>query len=148
VDNIERVLSRGERIELLVDKTGAMSGQARAFRKRSQTLRRRMWWRNTKLIALTVFVVVVRSLPMENGGTVLMPSLTATCLPARGFCLRCQSAALQIVISYSFPLASPFFFVVECSLVQLIPRLASLIVQLSNVLTSVVLPLLGIPSVT
>ncbi|GAA93788.1 uncharacterized protein L969DRAFT_43102 [Mixia osmundae IAM 14324] len=59
VQNVEQILSRGERIELLVDKTDAMSTQARAFRKRSQALRRKMWWKNTKLMALTAFVVVL-----------------------------------------------------------------------------------------
>jgi vesicle-associated membrane protein 7 len=57
--NIEAILSRGERIELLVDKTDSMSHQAAAFRKRSQVLRRKMWFKNVKLIALTGFVVVV-----------------------------------------------------------------------------------------
>lgn len=35
VHNVEAILSRGERIELLVDKTDNLSSQARAFRKRS-----------------------------------------------------------------------------------------------------------------
>lgn len=39
VKSIDAVLSRGERIELLVDKTDQMSTQARAFRKRSTVLR-------------------------------------------------------------------------------------------------------------
>jgi vesicle-associated membrane protein 7 len=33
VHNVEQILSRGERIELLVDKTDALSGQAWAFRR-------------------------------------------------------------------------------------------------------------------
>lgn len=33
VQNVEQILSRGERIELLVDKTDALSGQAWAFRR-------------------------------------------------------------------------------------------------------------------
>lgn len=57
--NIDAVLSRGERIELLVDKTDQMSAQARAFRKRTVVLRRKMWWKNVKvLIAIGVSVVV------------------------------------------------------------------------------------------
>jgi len=36
VQNVEAILSRGERIELLVDKTDDLSHQAKAFRKRSQ----------------------------------------------------------------------------------------------------------------
>lgn len=39
VKNVEQVLSRGERIDLLVDRTNDMSSQAFAFRKRSTVLR-------------------------------------------------------------------------------------------------------------
>ncbi|KAM0749490.1 synaptobrevin-domain-containing protein [Meredithblackwellia eburnea MCA 4105] len=55
VKNIDAVLSRGERIELLVDKTDGLSTQARAFRKRSTQLRRKMWWKNIKVIILIIF---------------------------------------------------------------------------------------------
>lgn len=57
-ENIERVLERGERIETLVDKTDRLGGSARDFRMRTRDLRRRMWWKNTKLMVLLVVVVV------------------------------------------------------------------------------------------
>ena len=57
-ENIERVLERGERIDLLVDKTDRLGGSAHDFRVRSRGLRRRMWWKNVKLMALLVVVVV------------------------------------------------------------------------------------------
>ena len=57
-ENIERVLERGERIDLLVDKTDRLGGSARDFRVRSRGLRRRMWWKNVRLMALLVVVVV------------------------------------------------------------------------------------------
>lgn len=57
-ENIERVLERGERIDLLVDKTDRLGGSAHDFRIRSRGLRRRMWWKNTKLMVLMVIVVV------------------------------------------------------------------------------------------
>lgn len=57
-ENIERVLERGERIDLLVDKTDRLGGSARDFRVRSRGLRRRMWWKNVKLMALLVVVVI------------------------------------------------------------------------------------------
>lgn len=57
-ENIERVLERGERIDLLVDKTAGLQTGAREFRVRSRGLRRRMWWKNTKLMVLLVFVCV------------------------------------------------------------------------------------------
>ncbi|KAI7888672.1 synaptobrevin-domain-containing protein [Mucor mucedo] len=58
--NIERVLQRGERIDLLVDKTDGLSQQAFAFKKRSTILKRRMWWKNMKimtLISLVLFLI-------------------------------------------------------------------------------------------
>ncbi|KAG0225001.1 hypothetical protein BGW41_004842 [Actinomortierella wolfii] len=61
VHNIERVLERGERIELLVDKTDNLNHQAYAFKKRSTALKRSMWWKNVKLMAILIFVMIVIS---------------------------------------------------------------------------------------
>ncbi|AEO66922.1 49112083-4ece-4e05-9803-e35a9ceaa94c [Thermothielavioides terrestris] len=57
--NIEGLLERGDRIDLLVDKTDRLGGSAREFRVRSRGLKRRMWWKNVKLMSLLVFVVVL-----------------------------------------------------------------------------------------
>jgi vesicle-associated membrane protein 7 len=57
-ENIERVLERGERIDLLVDKTDRLGVGARDFRVRSRGLRRRMWWKNVKLMVLLGVVIV------------------------------------------------------------------------------------------
>lgn len=57
-ENIERVLERGERIDLLVDKTDRLGGSARDFRVRSRGLRRKMWWKNMKLMVLMVVVII------------------------------------------------------------------------------------------
>jgi vesicle-associated membrane protein 7 len=57
-ENIERVLERGERLDLLVDKTDRLGGSARDFRVRSRGLKRRMWWKNMKLMVMLVVVIV------------------------------------------------------------------------------------------
>mmetsp|Transcript_16661 Transcript_16661/g.43168 ORF Transcript_16661/g.43168 Transcript_16661/m.43168 type:complete len:260 (+) Transcript_16661:1-780(+) len=57
VANIERVLERGEKIELLVDKTDNLNQQAFRFKKQSTYLRRALWWKNCKL-AMLIFAVV------------------------------------------------------------------------------------------
>ena len=57
-ENIERVLERGERIDLLVDKTDRLGGLAGDFRVRSQGLRRQMWWKNVRLMVLLVAVML------------------------------------------------------------------------------------------
>lgn len=56
--NIESLLERGERIDLLVDKTGRLGGTAHDFRVRSRGLRRQMWWKNVKLMVLLTFVII------------------------------------------------------------------------------------------
>jgi vesicle-associated membrane protein 7 len=57
-ENIERVLERGERIDLLVDKTDRLGGSAHEFRVRSKGLRRKMWWKNVKLMVMLTVVVI------------------------------------------------------------------------------------------
>lgn len=59
VQNVEQILSRGERIELLVDKTDNMAHQATAFRRGARTVRRQQFWRNQKIMLLSVAVGLV-----------------------------------------------------------------------------------------
>jgi vesicle-associated membrane protein 7 len=78
-ENIERVLERGERIDLLVDKTDRLGGNARDFRVRSTGLRRRMWWKNVKLMALLILVGIMLLYLLVGMGCGL---------PAWGRCIR------------------------------------------------------------
>ncbi|TFK67211.1 VAMP/synaptobrevin-like protein [Pluteus cervinus] len=59
VQNVEQILSRGERIELLVDKTDVIAGQATAFRRGARTVRRQMWWKNTKVVILCMIFALL-----------------------------------------------------------------------------------------
>jgi len=54
VQNIEKVLERGEKIELLVDKTDRLNQQAFKFEASSRSLRRHLYWRRMRLVALGV----------------------------------------------------------------------------------------------
>uniref|UniRef100_A0A0E0K977 Uncharacterized protein n=1 Tax=Oryza punctata TaxID=4537 RepID=A0A0E0K977_ORYPU len=58
MQNIEKVLDRGEKIELLVDKTEDLRSQAQDFRKAGTKIRQKMWWENMKM-KLIVFGIVV-----------------------------------------------------------------------------------------
>lgn len=58
LDNIERVLDRGEKIELLVDKTENLRSQADTFHRTGRQLRNRMWWQNLKMKLLVGGVVL------------------------------------------------------------------------------------------
>ena len=58
VQNIEKVLERGEKIELLVDKTDRLNQQAFRFESSSRELRRAMWWRRVRCYS-TIGVIAV-----------------------------------------------------------------------------------------
>ncbi|CDU23894.1 related to vesicle-associated membrane protein 7 [Sporisorium scitamineum] len=57
--NVEQILNRGERIELLMDRTDNAANQSMAFRRRAVGLRRQMWWKNVKVMGLAGFSGVV-----------------------------------------------------------------------------------------
>ena len=57
VQNIEMILERGEKLELLVDKTEDLNQQAFKFQRSAKQLKSAMIWRRVKL-ALLIFVVV------------------------------------------------------------------------------------------
>ncbi|KAL6199535.1 hypothetical protein ACLB2K_029319 [Fragaria x ananassa] len=59
VDNIEKILERGDRIELLVDKTATMQDSAFHFKKQSKRLRQALWMKNAKVLALLTCLIVV-----------------------------------------------------------------------------------------
>jgi vesicle-associated membrane protein 7 len=59
VQNIEMVLERGEKLELLVDKTDKLQNQAFKFEKSSKKLKNAMFWKRVKLYALFIFIIVL-----------------------------------------------------------------------------------------
>lgn len=59
VQNIERVLERGEKIELLVDKTDQLNQQAFRFESSSRSLRRTLYWRQMRCRAMMGLVIVI-----------------------------------------------------------------------------------------
>ncbi|XP_019166108.1 PREDICTED: putative vesicle-associated membrane protein 726 [Ipomoea nil] len=56
--NIEKVLERGEKIELLVDKTEDLRSQAQDFRKQGTQIKKKLWFENMK-IKLVVLAIIV-----------------------------------------------------------------------------------------
>nr|CCA21993.1 vesicleassociated membrane protein putative [Albugo laibachii Nc14] len=54
VENIEKVLDRGEKFELLVDRTDKLNRQSVKFEHSANHLRRQIWRRNVKLWALLI----------------------------------------------------------------------------------------------
>jgi len=58
VKNIETVLERGEKIELLVEKTEVLEEHAFKFQKNSKTLKKKMWWKNVKVMCGLIWVLI------------------------------------------------------------------------------------------
>ncbi|CCI39235.1 unnamed protein product [Albugo candida] len=61
--NLQKVLDRGDKIELLVDKSDQLSSQSAAFAESSKSLRRHLWIQNMKMtISIGVFVFICLAL--------------------------------------------------------------------------------------
>ncbi|KAL8130649.1 hypothetical protein V2J09_019804 [Rumex salicifolius] len=58
MDNIEKVLDRGEKIEILVDKTDNLRSQAQEFRTQGTQVRRKMWLQNMKIKLIVLGIIV------------------------------------------------------------------------------------------
>lgn len=56
-NNIEQVLERNERINLLVNKTSKLNTASTRFNSNSKRIKRTMWWDNIKFWALLIFIV-------------------------------------------------------------------------------------------
>lgn len=59
VQNIEMVLERGEKLELLVDKSEQLQLDSFRFQKSSKKLRQAMFWKKVKIYLLVFFVIIV-----------------------------------------------------------------------------------------
>lgn len=59
VQNIEKVLERGEKIELLVDKTDRLNQQAFKFESSSRNLRRSLYWKRMRCYIFAGFFGVL-----------------------------------------------------------------------------------------
>jgi len=62
VQNVESVLNRGERLDVLVDRTEDLRDQAQKFQRQGQTLRKKMWWNNMKVKILIISGVILAAL--------------------------------------------------------------------------------------
>ena len=75
VSNIEAIVDRGERIELLIDKTENLNTESIRFRGASHTLQRKMWWQNAKMkVVLAVLTLIIIYFAVAAGcGGLLWP---------------------------------------------------------------------------
>jgi len=59
VQNIDKVLARGEKIEMLVSKTEDLHQQSQSFKKKSTQLKRKMCCQNARLCCILILVITV-----------------------------------------------------------------------------------------
>jgi vesicle-associated membrane protein 7 len=59
VENISNILERGDRLELLVQKTDDFADSAFVFKRGATTLKRDMWYRNIKTSIYVVLLVIL-----------------------------------------------------------------------------------------
>jgi len=59
VSNLGKVIDRGEKIELLVDKTDNMSANSLTFRKKSEELRRSLCMSKVKMTLVIVLALIL-----------------------------------------------------------------------------------------
>ncbi|KAK9072834.1 hypothetical protein SSX86_009269 [Deinandra increscens subsp. villosa] len=74
IQNIDKVLERGDRLESLVDKTANMQTNTFRFKKQSRRFRNTMWWQNVKIMVafgLLLLVIVYLVVAFVCGGPAL-----------------------------------------------------------------------------
>jgi vesicle-associated membrane protein 7 len=59
IENIDTLMQRGEKLELLVEKTDLLQAEAFKFEKSSRELKSAMWWRRLKLYLLAFLVLAL-----------------------------------------------------------------------------------------
>ncbi|XP_046854257.1 vesicle-associated membrane protein 7-like [Xenia sp. Carnegie-2017] len=59
VKNIDTISQRGERLELLIDRSRDLNNSSMTFKKSSKTLARVMWWKNVKMLIIIAVVVIL-----------------------------------------------------------------------------------------
>ncbi|RUS87814.1 hypothetical protein EGW08_004413 [Elysia chlorotica] len=58
-DNVEKVVGRGERIDALQSRSEDLEHSSSHFRSSAKQLKRKMWWKNCKLMCLIIVIVFV-----------------------------------------------------------------------------------------
>jgi len=59
VQNIEKVIDRGERLDDLNERTENLNARAGEFQTMGTRLKRKLWWQNVKLWIILIIIIVV-----------------------------------------------------------------------------------------
>ena len=58
-DNIDKILKRGDALDDLADRTNQLESTAIQFNVQAKKIKRKMWWKNTKMMIILVGVILV-----------------------------------------------------------------------------------------
>jgi vesicle-associated membrane protein 7 len=59
VENLDAIIQRGEKIDTIVDRTSMLADESHHFLSQSTALRKKMWWKNVRIVLVIVTVVVL-----------------------------------------------------------------------------------------
>jgi len=88
--NIEKVMERGDNLDNLVTKTTDLEAGAAVFRDQTKVVRRKMWWKNTKMnlilgiVAIVIIVIIILSTVNWNSSNSDTSSTGTTDSPGKG----------------------------------------------------------------
>jgi hypothetical protein len=57
IQNIDKALERGEKLDILVEKTGDLNQNSSTFRNNAKTLKNQVWWQNFKICVLLLVIM-------------------------------------------------------------------------------------------
>ncbi|CDI85313.1 hypothetical protein, conserved [Eimeria praecox] len=57
MDSIDKILQRGERIDLLAYQSEQLNQEAVTFRRQARRLKNALWWRNARIIAMVIGII-------------------------------------------------------------------------------------------
>lgn len=58
-ENIGKILERGEKLEILLNKTDDLNNKSETFVRSTRSLRRKMWWQNKKMCVILTIVLLL-----------------------------------------------------------------------------------------
>lgn len=57
IQNIDKALERGEKLDILVEKTGDLNQNSQTFKNNAKKLKNQVWWQNFKICIMILIVL-------------------------------------------------------------------------------------------
>lgn len=59
VDNVSKLFERGEKIDVIIDKTDDLHNESIVFKKKSNTLKKKMKYKNIILVTILIVLLII-----------------------------------------------------------------------------------------